>query len=31
MVRAALKQPKRIGQGPLPFAGYVPAITVIAS
>ena len=31
MVRAALKQPKRIGQGPLPFAGYVPAITVITS
>ena len=29
MVRAALSQPRRIGQGPAPFAAVVPAITVV--
>jgi rod shape-determining protein MreD len=28
MVRAALSQPRRIGQGPAPFAAVVPAMTV---
>ena len=31
MVRAALTPPRRIGQGPSPLAGYVPAATVIAA
>jgi rod shape-determining protein MreD len=29
MVRAALSQPRRIGQGPAPFAVVVPAATVV--
>jgi rod shape-determining protein MreD len=29
MVRAALTPPRRIGQGPWRFAGYVPAVTVV--
>jgi rod shape-determining protein MreD len=31
MVRAALSSPRRIGQGPTPFAAYVPALTVVAA
>jgi rod shape-determining protein MreD len=31
MVRAALSQPRRIGQGPRPFAAYIPATTVVAA
>jgi len=29
MVRAALAPPRRIGKGPYPFAGFVPATTVV--
>ena len=29
MVRAALTPPRRIGQGPSPFAAYLPAVTVV--
>ena len=31
MVRAALSQPKRFGQGPSPYALFVPAATVVAA
>ena len=31
MVRAALTPPRRIGQGPSPFAAYLPAVTVVAA
>jgi rod shape-determining protein MreD len=31
MVRAGLSPPRRIGQGPTRWAGYVPAITVVAA
>ena len=31
MVRTALSAPRRIGQGPAPWAGYVPAATVVAA
>ena len=31
MVRAALTPPRRIGQGPSPFAAYLPAATVVAA
>jgi rod shape-determining protein MreD len=31
MVRAALSPPRRIGQGPRPYAAYIPAITVVAA
>jgi rod shape-determining protein MreD len=31
MVRAALSQPKRFGQGPSRYALFVPAATVVAA
>jgi rod shape-determining protein MreD len=31
MVRAALNPPRRIGQGPSPFAAFLPAATVVAA
>jgi rod shape-determining protein MreD len=31
MVRSALSAPRRIGQGPTPWATYVPAATVVAA
>ncbi|QNN66459.1 hypothetical protein H9L13_06905 [Sphingomonas lutea] len=31
MVRAALASRRRIGDGPAPFAAYIPAISVVAA